>query len=275
MKIQKINSPGGLHRDLYHNLLKISWGRLFLVYISIYLSINCLFATLYLMVPGSITSSANDFRSAFFFSVQTFSTVGYGIISPQSLYGNVIVVLEIMTGVMSMALTTGLVFAKFSRPSAKILYSKNLLLTKFDGEKVLMFRMANARTNQITSANVELHHVYPVITAEGAKIVRFTPLKLQKNYSPVFALSWSVFHTIDADSPFFGKTSDDLKKLEHNFYVIFHGIDGTFSQTIHDMQLYKMSDLLINHHFADILQTLEDGTRVIDYKRFHETVPEV
>lgn len=265
------NKPMIYHMDYYHNLLKTSWLKLFFIYICIYLLINILFASLFYVVPGSISSNAHDFKTAFFFSIQTFSTVGYGVVSPQNFYGNIIVVLEILTGVISMAVTTGLIFAKFSKPSAKLLFSKNLLLTKFDGSDVLMFRVANARANQIISANIELHYIYPTTTAEGINIVRFAPLKLIKNYSPLFSLSWSVFHPVDADSPFFGKTKKDLSSLKFEFIVIFNGTDGTFSQEIHDTYSYKMNDILVNHHFIDILQLLDDGTRVINYENFHKT----
>ena len=270
-KVIKKNSPEGRHRDLYHNLLKISWLNLFLVYVVFFILINFVFAALYLMRPGSISVAGYDFKSAFFFSVQTFSTVGYGIITPISLYGNLIVVLEIMTGVVSIAVTTGLVFAKFSKPSAKIIYSKNLLITKFDGENVLMFRMANSRSNNIISANVEMHYLFSSISPEGIKIVRFLPLKLKKSYSPVFSLSWSVFHPIDSDSPFFEKSPKEIKDLRYEFIVILKGTDGTFSQNIYDMNQYQVDDILFNHHFVDILERQADGTRVIDYDKFHLT----
>ena len=270
--IIKENSPEALHKDLYHRLIKASWLNLFFWYVVLYLTINILFALLYLIVPGCISSGTSDFKTAFFFSIQTFSTVGYGTISPLNLYGNIIVVIEIMTGVISVALTTGLVFAKFSKPEAKLIFSKNLLLTNFDGQKVLMFRVANARTNNIISANIELHYIYPTVTAEGIRLVRFAPLKLIKSYSPVFSLSWSVFHPIDQDSPFFNKTADEIKELPYEFFVILQGIDGTLSQTIHDMHPYQIKDVLINHHFVDILKRKDDGTRVINYANFHLTV---
>ncbi len=273
IKIIKKNSPEGSHKDLYHHFLRTSWTKLFLIYIFLYLSINLLFAFLYLVDSGSITASAHNIKNAFFFSVQTFSTVGYGTIAPQNLYGNIIVVLEIMTGVMFLALTTGLVFAKFSKPSAKILYSKSLLITKFDSKNVLMFRIANARSNQIISAKVELHYTYPTISPEGLHIVRFAQLKLQKSYSPLFSLSWSVFHTIDSESPFYEKSEAEIKKLNYEFYVLFNGTDGTFSQTIHDMHNYTTQDILVNHRFVDILHRQVDGTRIIDYDKFDQTTP--
>jgi inward rectifier potassium channel len=269
--IIKKNAPHSQHRDLYHYLLKISWKRVFLLYVGTFLFINLFFASLYLLFPGSISVASNNFKNAFFFSVQTFSTVGYGTIAPQNIYGNIIVVLEIMTGIISMALTTGLFFAKFSKPSAKIIFSKNMLLTKFDGQNVLMFRIANARANNIISANVELYYIYSSITKEGLSIVRFLPLKLVKDYSPVFALSWSVFHPIDNESPFFNKSEEEIAALDYSFTVILKGTDGTFSQNIYDMYQYKILDILFQHDFVDILNLLEDGTRIIDYSKFHLT----
>lgn len=264
--------PEAQHRDLYHTLLKISWLRLFMFYILFFVSINFIFAGLYVMVPGSITSTAHDFQNAFFFSVQTFSTVGYGTIAPQNIYGNLIVVLEIMTGVISLAVTTGLIFAKFSKPTSKIIYSKNLLLTKYDGENVLMFRMANARSNHIISAKVELHYLYPSVSAEGISIFRFAPLKLQRDYTPIFSLSWSVFHPVDAESPLYGKSAEEIRALNYEFIVILNGTDGTFSQSIYNTNNYSNRDILMNHHFVDILERLPDGTRVIDYQKFDQTV---
>ncbi len=271
-KIIQKNSPERRYLDLYHNLLETSWLSVLIIFIFHYLFINFIFAIFYYAVPGSISTADQDFKSAFFFSVHTFSTVGYGVIAPMNLYGNIVVIFEIMTGVISMAVTTGLVFAKFSRPSAKIIYSKNLLITKFDGDNVLMLRMANARSNNIISANVELHYLYNSTTPEGITIVRFLPLKLLKDYSPVFSLSWSVFHIIDSESPFYGKTQDEIKSLNYEFIVILKGTDGTYSQSIHDIYRYSIGDIIYNHHFSDILERKSDGTRVIDYHKFHQTI---
>ena len=148
-----------------------------------------------------------------------------------------------------------------------------MLITKFDNELVLMFRMANARSNNIISANVELHYIFSTTSPEGVRIVRFLPLKLKKSYSPVFSLSWSVFHPIDDESPFFGKSHAEIKDLKFEFFVILKGTDGTFSQTIHDMFEYKIDDIIFNQHFVDILYRQDDGTRVIDYDNFHLTTP--
>ncbi len=270
--IVRKNNPDRSYLDVYHYLLKISWVQLFAFYILFFLGINAVFASIYMTVPGSLSENAREFKDAFFFSVQTFSTVGYGTISPNNLFGNIVAVFEIMIGVVTVAVTTGLVFSRFSKPSAKILYTKNLLHTHYDGENVLMFRMANTRSNQIISAKVELHYLYNSTTVEGQKIVRFSPLKLQKDYSPLFSLSWSVFHTIDQESPLFGKTPDEINQSNLEFMVVMNGTDGTFSQSIYDMHYYKAADIVFDKHFADILHRDENGTRVIDYDNFHKTI---
>lgn len=259
-------------KDVYHYLMRTTWPKVIQFYLATFLFFNTLFALIYLAVPGSI-SGPHTFRNAFFFSVQTFSTVGYGTVSPQNLYGNIIVVLEIMTGVLTVAVTAGLAFSKFSKPSAKLIYSKNMVLTTFEHEPVIMFRLANARGNQITSAKVEFHRIYQFKTKEGNQIIRFMPLKLIRSYSPVFALSWSVYHPIDSESPFFEMTHEELKNSKDEFYVIFNGVDSAFSQTINDVHNYKMNDLLINHKFVDILHHDEKGTRYIDYEKFDHTEP--
>ena len=270
-KIEKINEPKGYHKDLYHKLLQVSWLTLFMCYALFFLSLNLLFAGLYMAFPGSVSLSPLHLKNAFFFSVQTFSTVGYGTISPVSVYGNTIVVIEIMIGLITTAVSTGLVFARFSKPTAKILYSNNILMNKYNNENVLMFRIANSRSNEILSASVELHYTYSEITSEGIQMTRFKPLKLERSYSPIFALSWTVIHVINKESPFYQKSYEEIKEIVLQFFVVINGTDNTRSQAIHDYYTYLPNDLLNDHYFEDIISRKDDGTRVINYQFFHET----
>lgn len=272
IKIEKINEPKGYHKDLYHKLLKVSWLNLFITYVLFFISLNLLFAALYMVSPGSLSIAPLTLKHAFFFSVQTFSTVGYGAISPVSVYGNTIVVIEIMIGLISTAVSTGLVFARFSKPSARIMYSKNILFTHYNNQPVLMFRMANSRSNEIISASVELHYTYPEVSSEGIKMIRFAGLKLERNYSPLFSLSWTIIHVINNESPFYQKSFEEIKKTNSEFFVIFNGTDGTRSQTIHDFYSYSTDNLLNEQYFVDIISKKDDGTRLIDYQFFHSTV---
>ncbi len=146
-----------------------------------------------------------------------------------------------------------------------------MLINHYNNERVLMFRMANSRSNEILAASVELHYTYPEVSPEGVKMTRFKALKLERSYSPIFALSWTVIHVLDKDSPFHGKSAEELKKMIYEFFVIFNGTDGTRSQTIHDYHTYLPHKILENHYFEDIISRREDGTRVIDYQYFHST----
>ncbi len=221
--------------------------------------------------PGSLSIYPLHLKNAFFFSVQTFSTVGYGTISPVSIYGNTIVVIEIMIWLISTAVSTGLVFARFSKPSARIIYSNNLLINKYNNERVLMFRMANSRSNEILAASVELHYTYSEVSSEGIQMTRFNSLKLERSYSPIFALSWTVIHVLNKESPFYEKSAEEIKNIIFQFFVIFNGTDGTRSQTIHDFHTYLPANILEDYYFDNIISRKEDGTRIIDYQFFHSS----
>jgi inward rectifier potassium channel len=269
-KIKKVNNKRALHKDLYHTLLKISWFQLFLTYVGIFILFNTFFALLYLLVPGSLSLENPTFLNAFFFSVQTFSTVGYGIISPVTIYGNMIVVIEIMAGLITTALSTGIIFSRFSKPNAKILYSKNLLINQYGNERVLMFRIANDRSNEIVAASIDIHYTYQETSPEGVSMTRFKPLALQRSYSPLFSLSWTIIHTIDSSSPFFNKSLDEIRKANHEFFIVFTGTDGTYSLTIHDYHTYSVSDIIENKYFVDIVSKDDQGVRTINFKHFHD-----
>jgi inward rectifier potassium channel len=271
VRIESYNGPDAKRTDLYYSFLKTSWWNLLFYYVGFFILVNLFFATLYYLDLHSLSKEPHSFSNCFFFSVQTFSTVGYGSISPNNLYSNIIVVLEIMIGVISTAVITGLVFSKFSIPRARLLFTKNLLQTKFNNNDVLMFRVANTRANQLVSAKVELHYLYEYISPEGLGLIRFAPLKLQRNYSPVFSLSWTVIHDLDESSPLYKKSLEDLIRLKVEFFVIINGTDGTFSQNIHDTHRYTLHDILKDQYFVDIVHMKDDGTRVIDFANFHVT----
>lgn len=270
IKFVKSNSPIQHKDDFYHNLLKASWPKLISFYFLFLLGLNLFFAGLYFFIPGSLNISDPSFLQCFFFSIQTVSTVGYGVISPASTLGNIVVCFEIILGLIVMALTTGLIFAKFSKPISKILFTKNILINNFNQQRVLSFRCANGRNNQIISASVELFLLHSEVTAENHKITRFTALPLQRSYSPIFALSWTIFHTIDQSSPLFNLTIEEMKNRKYEFVILINGIDETYSQTIHQTYYYEPEDIIFDQYFEDIIKRAEDGTRYVDYKFFNE-----
>ena len=198
--------------DLYHNLLTLPWP-IFLVALSlVYLGLNVLFALLYLAGGDAIASARPGvFADAFFFSVETLSTIGYGQMSPTTLYGNIIMTCEALAGLMLVAVAAGLMFARFSRPTARVLFSKVAVIAPHDRVPTLTLRLANVRRNQILEAQVSVTLVRDERTAEGEWMRRFYDLRLARHRSPIFAMTFTVMHEIDDASPLWNATPSSLR----------------------------------------------------------------
>ena len=263
-----------LFGDLYHRILTMSWPGFLGVSLAVYLAINMAFATLYLLEPGSIVHArGGSYADAFFFSVETIATIGYGVMAPATLYANMLMTVESAAGLLLIALTTGLVFARFSRPTARVMFSRVAVVSPHNGKPTLTVRLANERRNQMLSAQLSMTLVRDERTAEGALLRRFYDLKLLRDRSPVFALTFAVMHEIDADSPLCGATPEMLAELNAELVLATSGIDETLVQPVHARTSYLPHEILWNHRFADIIGYTEDGRRAIDYRRFHDTVP--
>jgi inward rectifier potassium channel len=260
--------------DVYHWFLTRSWREFFLAIALAFLAINCVFALLYLAVPGSISNAREgSFEDAFFFSVHTMGTIGYGSMAPATRYGNVIVAFEALVGMVSMALMTGITFAKFARPTAKVLFSEKMLIQPRDGVPHLVFRMANWRHNQVVEAQIHLILLLTHKTAEGESMRIPTEVKLVRDRNAMFGLTWMAMHRIDESSPFYGDDwLERLRAKQGELFLSINGYDETIMQTIHARYAYALEDIVPNARFADILTVEPDGTRVIDYTRFHEIV---
>ena len=260
--------------DLYHRALTIGWSRFLLGGSGLYLAANVLFALLYLLQPGAIAQARPGvFSDAFFFSIQTMATIGYGQMAPATFYANTVVTVETIVGLMFLAVVTGLVFARFSRPTARVLFSRVAVIGPHEGRPTLSCRIANQRRNQILQARVEVTLVRDEVTAEGAAFRRFYDLKLVRDHTPVFALTFAVFHEIDPESPLFGASSASLMAEHAELVVTATGVDETLLQTIHARTSYLPHEILWNHRFADVMGWTADGRRAIDYRQFHDTVP--
>lgn len=259
------------YSDLYHWLLIISWGQFLFLLSLFYLAINVVFACAYLTTKGGIANAdPNSFVDAFFFSVQSLSTIGYGAMYPQTLYAQILVTIEVLVGLILVAMATGLMFARFAQPRARVLFSKVAVIHPFNRVPTLMFRVANQRDNRIIEARIQVSFLANEISPEGIELRRFYKLPLLRSESPSFALSWLVMHPIDRSSPLWGETPESLAQCDASILIILTGLDETFSSTIHARYLYKVSDLLWSVRFQDILYQTEDGTYCIDYKRFHD-----
>ncbi|MCA1663541.1 MAG: hypothetical protein LC659_04610, partial [Myxococcales bacterium] len=258
--------------DLYHNLIARSWGRLLGLVASVYLATNFLFAALY-RVGGDCVAGATTFRDLFFFSVQTLSTIGYGTMAPKSTYAHVLVTFQAFGGTLFVALVTGLVFAKFSRPTARVMWSKNVVLIERHGKRQLQFRMANERANQIVEAQLRVAVARNEIAPDGERMRRFHDLILQRDRNVIFVLTWTAVHEIDEKSPLHGLTVEQMKAQGVQLVASLIGLDETFSQQVHARNAYTPDDFVYDMRFADIIGSEPDGSRYIDYAHFDRLVP--
>jgi inward rectifier potassium channel len=271
----KVSGVSRLWHDLYHLLLTISWPGLLGLIGLLFVAANVLFALAYI-VGGDCIENARpgSFLDAFFFSVQTMATIGYGAMYPRTIYANIMVMIEVLVGLLGFAMATGLMFAKFSRPTARVLFSNVAVVTLFNRVPTLMFRMANKRFNQILEAQVQMNLVRNETTAEGQFMRRFHDLRLVRSRTPIFSLTWTAMHTIDEMSPLYGATADSLAKAEAEIVITLTGIDETVSQTIYARHSFVSQKILWNMRFVDILSNTQDRRISIDYTRFHDVIPD-
>jgi inward rectifier potassium channel len=268
-------APSELRQDLYFYLIDGSWWRVGAVFTFTFIILNAFFAALYVLEPGSIANARpNNFVDAYYFSVQTMSTIGYGSLSPGSDWGNAIVTIEAVVGMVGVAVVTGLVFAKLSRPNSGVAFSQPLVITRMHGKDVLNFRAGNTRGNDVVDATMTLTVLMDELTPEGHHMRRLHDLRLVRNRSPLFRLTWSVMHEVDESSPLHG--IDWSEPAAHIFALIatFVGHDGTYGQTTYARHIYDCDDLRVGQRFVDIIHELPDGRMMVDYGRFDDTEPD-
>jgi inward rectifier potassium channel len=263
-----------LWTDFYHNAMTVTWPAFFGSLAAIFVLFNLLFAEIYNLGEAPIANAKpGSFADLFFFSVETTSTVGYGDMHPQSMYGHLVATGENFFGLVSLAVMTGLVFARFSRPRARLIFASNPVISMHDGAPTLMIRLANARNNFISDASAKLWIIRALVSGEGRRSVTFLPMHLVRSENPVFALSWTLFHTIDADSPLHGLSAEDIVESDLNFAVTISGLDETSSQLVHGRHRYAGRDLRVGHEFVDIVRVDEEGMRHMDFAKIHDTRP--
>jgi inward rectifier potassium channel len=266
-------SSAGLH-DMYHLSMTMSWPWFYGAVASFFVLVNLLFASLYALVPGSVANlAAGDFAGAFFFSVETLATVGYGDWHPASTYGHVLATTEIFVGMMIVALTTGLTFARFARPRVRIIASRNPVVNRYHGQMALMIRAANARKSMIVQASANLYVLLAERSPEGHNMRRLLDLKLLRRESPMFLLSWTLIHVIDESSPLWGHDADSLSKLAASLVLTINGHDEVTLQDMRSRHLYSVKDIRWNHRYRDMLSVDESGREFVDYEQLDATEP--
>jgi len=259
--------------SVYHWLLDLTWPRFLAVLTGVFLAVNLVFATGYFLIgPSALqgieaTSGTARFLGDFFFSVQTFATIGYGGIAPARTAANVLVVLEAATGLLLVALGTGISFARFARPRARILFSERAIVAPYLGGTAFMFRIANARRNELTEVRARVLLTWRRPSGDR----EYRALRLERDSVLFFPLSWTVVHPIDERSPLAGKTSEDLTASSAEFLVLLSGIDETFAQEVHARSSYRPEEIEWGARFLDLFNPPdEDGGISIDVGRLSE-----
>jgi len=262
------------YTDFYHMVLGAPWWLFFLGLAGVFVGTNLVFALLYLADPGGILHARpHSFWDAFVFSAQTVGSINYSVMVPQSTYVNTIVIVEAFVGILMIALFTGIIFARFSRPFARVVFSRVAVIAPFDGVPTLMFRTANQRGNQVLDAAMSLNLARQHVTREGQVFRRFDELKLVRARTSLFALSWTVMHPIDETSPLYGVTPQDMADKQMEVVALLSGADATMAETIYARYSYSPEHIVRGHRFVDVLYLTPKGRRVVDLTRFHDTIP--
>jgi inward rectifier potassium channel len=268
--VLRIGMRSHVWEDLYHLMLVTAWWKILLLFLAVFVGLNLVFGLAYEITGG--VQGANSYWDLFFFSVQTFSTIGYGAMAPVGIPAEVVATFEAFVGVLMNAFAAGIVVAKFARPTARVRFSRVLVVAPFDGVPTLMVRMANSRANQVFDAKMGMFLLRDIRTTEGIQMRRLYDLRLTRDQTPFFTLTTTAMHPIDAQSPLYGLTVEQLEAMRAQIIVTIWGVDETFMAQVHAREFYNLPDIAWNAHFADVLSRTPDGKVVVDYTRFHDVV---
>ena len=267
----KLNAEKFDWRDTYHLILTLSWPGFAGFVFGIYLLINIVFAALYMLEAHAVAEMRpGSFFDAFFFSVETLATVGYGHMYPETFYGHLITMLEIMVGMFGLAVITGLIFVRFSRPTARMRFSKVAVIAPFDGVPNLMIRLANLRHQAMVEPEFRMILLRNVITAEGDEVRRFRSLKLEFDRLIAFPAVLTVRHRIDEESPLFGMTPEDFQQ-DIRIIASIVGVDTVIVAPVQSFGDYNYEQIEWNRRFVEIYDQNEEGQWTVDYARIDET----
>lgn len=273
LEFLKVNATAWEWRDVYHWILSLSWPRFVALVLGFYIFVNLLFATLYMLGGPCIAEmTQGSFGSAFFFSVETLATVGYGHMYPATDYGHVVVIIEIISGMFWMAVMTGVIFVRFSRPTAGILFSDKIVIAPFDGKRTLMLRVANGRHQSVVEAEFSIMMHRDEEVAEGGVFRRFYDLKLTFDHLIVFPASITLRHVIDESSPLHGATLENLKENDTRFMASVVCIDPVVPAPMQSQHDYHWPDIRMNEQFVEVYTQASDGASwYVDYSKLHQT----
>jgi inward rectifier potassium channel len=274
-EIETLGLSQSFWTDLYYRAMTAFWPVFFGSAALIFIALNVVFAFLYSLGHDPIANAAeNGLLAPFYFSIETLATVGYGDMHPQTNYGHLVATVEIFTGMSFLAVMTGLIFARFSRPRARFVFANTAVITRHEGKLALMIRTANARHNTISRASARLWLIRAERTKEADQLRRFYELKLDRSEHPMFVLSWMLFHVIDKESPLYGTTSSDLAEGDALLVLNVGGLDDSSAQQLHARHVYSWCDIRWHYRYKDITSASPQGRFLLDYTKFHDVVAE-
>jgi inward rectifier potassium channel len=269
----KLNAKKYDWRDIYHLILTLTWPQFAGMVLGIYLCINLIFATLYFLGGNCIAElTPGSYSDDFFFSVETLATVGYGHAYPATLYGHCVATLEILVGLFGLAVLTGLIFVRFSRPTARIRFSEVAVVAPFNGAPTLMFRLANLRHHAMVEAEFRLLLMRSELTKEGEDIRRFYPLRLEFDHLISLPAALTLRHVIDEASPLHDLTAEDLKLADSRMLVSIVCVDPVIQAPVQSQTEYVHEQIAWNRRFAEIYTEDAVGRYTVDYSKFDDTV---
>src|SRR5260370_2054954 len=263
-------------RDPYHLAITLTWPRFLAALLILYLSVNFIFAVLFWAVPGSVANARpQSFADHLFFSIETLATAGYGEMYPATSYARVVAATEIVCGLAFTAILTGLTFVRFSRPRAKLVFSRNPVVALHNGRATLMVRIGNARVGILADAAAKLNVLLSETTAEGKQFRRAHELRLQRAHIPLFPLYWTLMHVLDEQSPMHGYDAERVIDADARVFVTLEARDPTLATLVHDIHSYAPEDIRFGMRYAEVVTTAEDGTPVADLARIGALEPDV
>jgi len=274
-EIETLGLSQGFWTDLYHRAMTVHWPVFFGSAAVLFVTLNAVFGFLYWLGHEPIANAeGNGPLAYFYFSIETLATVGYGDMHPQTDYGHLIATVEIFTGMSFLAVMTGLIFARFSRPRARFVFASTAVISRHEGRQALMIRTANARHNTISRASARLWLIRAERSKEGDQLRRFYELKLDRSEHPMFVLSWMLFHIIDKESPLHEATASDLEEGDALLVLNVGGLDDSSAQQLYARHVYSWRDIRWQHRYKDITSVSPQGRFLLDYTKFNDVVAE-
>lgn len=268
-----LNAPRADRGDIYHWLLSAGWAPVLGLIAISYLALNTLFAAMFVIVGGVENAEPGSFQDAFFFSVDTMATIGYGAMYPHSHGAHLLVTAESLTGLLFTAVVTGLVFVRFSRARGRVVFSRQVAVGPMDGVPAITIRLGNARRNRIYDVEMRLTYARTTRTAEGTVIYKTEDLKLVRSHAPTLMQSWMIVHRIDEQSPLHGVTPEQLEATSAELALAITGVDDTTLQPVHGRYTWEAQDIVYGARLADVLSETAEGNVRLDLARFHDLEP--